>query len=194
MSKLYFRYGAMNSSKSANLLMVAHNYEEQGKKVIIFKPSLDTRSGESLVKSRVGIEHICKDICKDFNFYEYMKDAQDIDCVLVDESQFCTKEQIKQLTQVADKLNIPVLCYGLKNTYIDGELFEGSAALLYYADSIEEIKTVCQYCNRKAIMNLYLINGQPIYQGNKVQIGDVKGEEKYVSVCREHYFNTPKIK
>ena len=199
MAKLYFRYGAMNCSKTANALMVIHNYEEQGKKVLVFKPSIDIRSANEKIESRIGISHDCIDIDKDFNTFEYLNDQlymynEKISCIIVDESQFLTKYQVLQLSQVVDYFNIPVICYGLKNSYVDGELFCGSRALLYYADTIEEIKNVCTYCNKKATMNLRILNGKPIYDGNTVNCGDTKeSEDYYVPVCRKHYYK-PEIK
>lgn len=190
MSKIYFRHGCMNSSKTANLLMVAHNYESQGKIIIIFKPSIDTRSSKGYIESRVGIRHTCVDMDKDFNIHQYIMDnIQPYSAILIDESQFLTKQQVFQLIQIADRYNIPIICYGLKNSYVSGEIFEGSQALLYYADSIEEIKTVCEYCNKKATMHLRILNGEPIYSGNAIKCGDIEGEnDYYISTCREHYF------
>ena len=195
-SKLYYRYSVMNSSKTANLIMVAHNYEEQGKKVLIFKPSLDTRSSVGKVESRVGISHDCIDIDKDFNIFKYIDNLpaseKDISCILLDECNFITKKQAKELATICDYCNIPVIAYGLKNSYIDGELFEGSSALLYYADKIEEIKNVCVFCNSKATQNLRVLNGKPIYDGEVINCGDTKeGEDYYIPVCRKHYFKPP---
>jgi len=149
MAKLYFRYGAMNSGKTANLLMVAHNYINQNKKVVILKPDKDTRWGmESEVMSRAIVGTLPATLVSDDqNLEELIKDRldkEDLSAILVEEAQFLTKEQVKQLTSVVDTLNIPVLCYGLRCSYIDGALFEGSAALMYWADTIEEIKNVCQ--------------------------------------------------
>lgn len=193
MAKLFFKYGAMDSSKTANLLMTVHNYESQEADVLIFKPIDDTRSSRGMVESRVGLSHSCIDILKTDNLKNiYIKESKkniNIQAILIDESQFLTKQQVKQLCNIVDDFNIPVICFGLKNSYIDGELFEGSAALLYYAEKLEEIKNVC-YCGKKATMNLRILNGKPIYNGDIVNCGDTKtGDDYYTSVCRKHYYN-----
>lgn len=192
MAQLYFRYGTMNSGKTLQLLAVAHNYEEQNKPVLIFKPTTDTRSVKGKIESRVGINHEAIEINKESNLFQIVyKLTSNInyECILVDEAQFLTKPQVKDLADIVDLLEIPVIAYGLKNSYVDGELFEGSQALLYYADKIEEIKTVCTFCNKKATMNLRIVNGKPIYEGNSIHVGDVKnGEDYYIPVCRNHYF------
>lgn len=192
MAQLYYYYGAMQSSKSASLLMVAHNYESQGKKVLLFTPDVDDRSGVGVIASRVGIDKKAHALSKDEDVFEIVKEkvsegnSDKVHCVLVDESQFLTREHVVQLTLVVDKLNIPVMCYGLKNDF-KNNLFEGSEALLIYADKIIEIKTICgkESCGKKATANLRLSDGKPIYEGNQIQIGD----EVYLPVCREHYYN-----
>lgn len=192
MSKIYFRYGTLNSAKTANLLMVVHNYESQGKTVLIFKPKTDTRSKPNVIESRIGLSHSCIDIDEDFNIYDYVKRLPmniKVDCICCEEVQFMTKQNIKELVKIADELEIPILAYGLKNTYIADKLFPAVELLLYYADSIEEVKNVC-YCGRKATQNLRIVNGNPVYDGDTVQVGDVKeGDSYYMSVCRKHYFN-----
>lgn len=180
MSKIYFRYGAMGASKTANCIMVAYNYMERGQNVLIFKSNLDTRSGSLILKSRAKLEIHCVDIDEKFDFRE--ADLSNIHCVLIDEAQFLTNRQVVQLTEVADKMRIPVICYGLRTDF-RGEFFEGSAALMRLADSIEEIKTVC-WCGRKAIMNARILNGNVVYLGDQIQIG---GNESYVSLCRRHW-------
>ena len=192
MAQLYYYYGAMQSSKSASLLMVAHNYESQGKKVLLFTPDVDDRSGVGVIASRVGIDKKAHALSKDEDVFEIVKEkinennSDKIHCVLVDESQFLTREHVVQLTLVVDKLNIPVMCYGLKNDF-QNNLFEGSETLLIHADKIIEIKTICakENCGKKAIMNLRLSDGKPVYEGIQIQIGD----EEYLPVCREHYYN-----
>lgn len=190
MAQLFFRYGAMNSSKSASLLMVKHNYEENGKNVLLLTSALDNRDGVGRVSSRVGISSDAVALSEYSNIFHALYTRPNInnvnyDCVLVDECQFLTSQQVKQLSDVVDEKNIPVICYGLKNDF-QNNLFEGSKALLTYADKIEEIKTLCTYCKRKAIMNLRLNNGKPVYDGEQVQIG---GNESYKPVCRKHYRN-----
>lgn len=188
MAKLYFNYGAMQSSKSANLLMVAHNYESQGKEVLLLTPAIDDRRDVGVIHSRVGIESYAYAIFKEDNLLdivnEDLKEGMEINCILVDESQFLTREHVIQLSEIADYFNIPVMCYGLKNDF-QNRLFEGSEALLLYADKIQEIKTICakDRCGKKAIMNLRLNDGTPVYDGEQIQIGD----EEYVPVCRKHY-------
>lgn len=188
MAKLYFNYGAMQSSKSANLLMVAHNYESQGKEVLLLTPAIDDRRDVGVIHSRVGIESYAYAIFKEDNLLdivnEDLKEGMEIHCILVDESQFLTREHVIQLSEIADYFNIPVMCYGLKNDF-QNRLFEGSEALLLYADKIQEIKTICakERCGKKAIMNLRLNDGTPVYDGEQIQIGD----EEYVPVCRKHY-------
>lgn len=196
MAKLYFRHGAMDSSKSANLLMAAYNYKKQGKTALILKPSIDSRSQKGFVESRIGVREECIDFAPDENILEVVKDElskKRPDCILVDECQFLTKEQVLQLVQIVDNMDIPVLCYGLKNSFIPGKLFEGSEALLYYAESIEEIKTVCTFCDKKATMNLRVVGGKPVYDGKEITVGDTDNncEEYYIPVCRKHYISPP---
>ena len=200
MAKLYFRYGAMNSGKTANLLMVADNYVNQEKNVIILKPDKDTRwdmaaevKSRAIVTSQPAI--LVGDTQNLLEFIEAQLDVKEIAAILVEEAQFLTGAQVRQLAIVVDSLNIPVLCYGLRCSYLDGKLFEGSAALMYWADTIEEIKNVCQYCTSKATKNLLRINGVPQYSGDFVVMGDVGGESDIVftPVCRKHYLNPPWI-
>jgi len=190
----------MNSGKTANLLMVADNYVNQGKNVIILKPDKDTRWNMAAeVKSRAIVSSQPAILVNDNqNLLEFTKEqlnVQEIAAILVEEAQFLTGEQVKQLAIVVDMMNIPVLCYGLRCSYLDGRLFEGSAALLYWADTIEEIKNVCQYCTSKATKNLLRINGIPKYSGDFVVMGDVGGESEIVftPVCRRHYLNPPEV-
>lgn len=190
MAQLYYRYGSMGSGKSIDILKVKHNYEETGKKVALLTSALDTRSGVGVVSSRIGLsspaipikegDNILKEISKWMGTTNLI-----IDCVLVDEAQFLTTDHVRQLADIVDLTGTPVICYGLKNDF-QNRLFEGTVALLIYADKIEEIKTICAYCDRKATMNLRLDNGNPVYNGAQVQIG---GDESYVPVCRRHYNN-----
>jgi len=147
-AQLFFRYGAMNSGKTIEILKVAHNYEEQGKRVIIMTSGLDTRDGVGQVASRIGLKRTAHPIYKDMNLYDEIQrlDAQ-ADCVLIDEAQFMTKDHVFQLAKVVDELHIPVMTFGLKNDFRN-ELFEGSKYLLLYADKIEEMKTICWFCSK----------------------------------------------
>ena len=177
MAKLYFRYGAMGSSKTANAIMVRFNYLERGQKCIILKPRLETRDGENTVASRSGLKAEC--------YYIEDLDALDLsglDCVIVDEAQFLTKAQVEKLTRIVDEMDIPVIAYGLRADF-KGELFEGSTWLLAWADSIEEVKTVC-WCGRKATYNARLLDGKVIKTGEQIVLG---GNESYVALCRKHW-------
>lgn len=185
MSKLYFRYGTVSCAKTANLLLVAHNYRQQGKKVLLVKPSIDSRKGKDVIYSRSGLQKNA-DIVLDEKQNLLQIDIKDTDCLLCDESQFFTKEQIKQLRYIATYKNIPVICYGLRTDY-KGELFPGSYTLLCVADSIEEIKTTCAFCNKKSIMNLKLSNGNPTSSGTNEP--DLGFEDKYLPTCYMHYFS-----
>ena len=197
MSKLYFRFGTMCSSKSLNLLATAHNYESQGKKVLLLKPSLDIRSESGFIESRTGLSAECIDIDRTSDILSIFLILKHVNnekyhCILVDEAQFLTTYQVKQLARIVDEFDTPIICWGLKNSFIDSELFEGSQALLYYAEKIEEIKTICfcEGCNSKATMNLRVLNGKPIYDGEIVNCGDTKPtDDYYIPVCRKHYFN-----
>ncbi|RXT08696.1 thymidine kinase [Ammoniphilus sp. CFH 90114] len=188
MAQLYFRYGAMNASKSIQLLTVAHNYEQSGKRVLVFTPAIDDRYGVGKVASRVGISRVAIAIHEDTDLYAITSSQQELPhCVLVDEGQFLSAAHVVQLTHIVDKLNIPVIVYGLLKDF-KNQLFEGSRAILCEADKIEEIKTVCVYCNKKATHILKYKEGQPVYSGETIEIG---GEETYSSVCRKHYYHPP---
>ena len=190
MAQLFFKYGAMNSGKSIDILKVAHNYEEQGKPVVLMTSGVDDRSGRGIIAIRIGLERKVKPIMDDTNIYDYVnKMDRKIYCVLIDEAQFLKKEHVLQLIKIVDELNIPVMAFGLKNDFRN-ELFEGSKYLLIYADKIEEMKTICWFCPHKATMNLRIHNGKPVYEGEQVQIG---GNESYYPVCRKHYFH-PQLK
>ena len=189
MSKLYFRYGAMNSGKSTHLMQVAHNYEERGMRVILIKPSTDKKGGDKLV-SRLGVERKVDILCeKKMDIYEEIKKWQEvkfkIDCILVDEVQFMTKEQVDQLFKIAVVLDIPVICYGLRTDFMM-EGFEGSTRLLLLAHSIEEMKTICK-CGRKAILNGRKINDEFDFEGEQVAIDNIDNVQ-YESLCGHCYF------
>ncbi|MBR3929411.1 MAG: thymidine kinase [Clostridia bacterium] len=179
MAKLYFRYGAMGSSKTANAIMVQYNYMERGQKALMLKPRLDTRDGERVVGSRSGLKAEC-------SFVEELDeiDVKDYDCIIVDEAQFLKKQQVEKLVWIADEMNVPVICYGLRADF-QGNLFEGSMWLMAWADAIEEIKTVC-WCGRKATMNARISNGRVVKKGEQIMLG---GNESYVALCRRHWAN-----
>ena len=188
LAQLFFKYGAMNTGKSIDILKVAHNYEEQGKPVELLTSGVDTRAGRGVIASRIGLKRRVTPVMKDTNVYKLVKDVladHKIYCVLIDEAQFLTKEHVLQLTKIVDELGVPVMTFGLKNDFRN-ELFEGSKYLLIYADKIEEMKTICWFCPHKATMNLRIHNGKPVYEGDQVQIG---GNESYYPVCRKHYFH-----
>lgn len=190
MAQLFFKYGAMNSGKTIEILKVAHNYEEQNKPVVLMTSGLDTRDGVGMISSRIGLKRAAVPIFETTNVFEFIKQLEYTPyCILVDEAQFLQKQHVLEFAQVVDELNIPVMAFGLKNDFRN-ELFEGSKYLLLYADKIEELKTICWFCHKKATMNLHYIDGRPIYEGDQVQIG---GNEAYYPVCRKHYLH-PKIK
>ena len=167
MAKLYYRYGAMGSSKTANAIMVQYNYMERGQKVLMLKP----------VKSRCGLETECRFV-EDIT----LDDAREYDCIIVDEAQFITKERVQLLVRIVDELNIPVICYGLRTDFQEN-FFEGSMWLMAWADSIEEVKTIC-WCGRKAICNARVVDGKVIKEGDQILLG---GSSQYVSLCRKHF-------
>ncbi len=188
MAQLYFRYGAMNASKSIQLLTVAHNYEQSGKKVIVLTPAIDDRYGVGKVASRVGISRDAIPIHFETDIFRIVEEQESRpDCVLIDEGQFLGPHHVSQIANIVDLLQIPVIVYGLLKNF-KNELFEGSQHLLCEADKIEEIKTVCVYCNKKATHILKFKDGEPVYTGQTIEIG---GEETYSSVCRRHYYNPP---
>jgi len=186
MAKLYFYYSAMNAGKSTLLLQSSYNYRERGMHTLVFTPALDTRAGPGRVKSRIGLEAEAIAFDAADNLFERIRAEHattPVSCALVDEAQFLSETQVRQLTDVTDGLNIPVLCYGLRTDF-QGNLFEGSRCLLAWADDLCEIKTIC-HCGRKATMVLRLdANGQAVREGAQVEIG---GNERYVSVCRRHH-------
>jgi len=186
MAQLYFYYSAMNAGKSTLLLQSAHNYAEQGMNTLLFTADIDNRFGEGKIQSRIGLSKPAKLFEKKTNFRttieEYIKQTT-IACVLVDEAQFLSREQVDQLARVVDELNIPVLCFGIRTDF-QAESFNGSARLLAIADKLTELKTICN-CGRKATMTVRLDDdGNVISEGEQVQIG---GNERYESKCRKHY-------
>lgn len=182
MAKLYFRYGAMGSSKTANALMVRHNYAEKGQTAILLKPQKENRDGEKVIRSRIGLEAECmfvEDFLKEF---DKLINSKRIDAVIVDEAQFLTVEQVESLSDIVDFCDIPVICYGLRTDFT-GHFFDGSRRLMELADIIEEVPTVC-WCGKRAQLNARIINGRMTREGEQFMLG---GNESYVSVCRRHY-------
>jgi len=176
--KLYFRYGAMNSSKTANLLMVAYNYRQHGKKVLIIKPEIDSRFDSKTIKSRSGLECNADYILEKDDLTLKNIIIKDISAILVDEAQFLSKEQVNSLRELT--IFVPVICYGLRTDY-KTNLFEGSKRLLEIADTIEEIKTICNFCTKKAIVNMKYIDNKIIKDGtDEIELGT---EDKYLGVC-----------
>ena len=193
MSKLFFRYGAMNSGKSTALMQVAHNYEERGMRVLLIKPSVDTK-GEDRVVSRLGVTRRV-DICVGPEMDIFAAIGKDIEkngplaCLLVDESQFLKREQADQLLHITVELNVPVICYGLRTDF-NTNGFEGSTRLLEIAHHVEEMKTICA-CGRKAIFNGRKIGGQYVFEGAQVAI-DMENDVEYQSLCAHCYFDEKK--
>lgn len=186
MAKLYFYYSTMNAGKSTTLLQSSYNYRERNMNTLVYTAAIDDRFGAGKVTSRIGISQEANLFGGDTDLFEEIRlqqEKQPLHCILVDEAQFLTKAQVYQLTDVVDKLHIPVLCYGLRTDF-QAELFEGSKYLLAWADQLEELKTIC-YCGRKANFVLRLNeNGEVIKEGAQIQIG---GNDSYLSVCRLHY-------
>ena len=184
MAKLYFYYAAMNAGKSTTLLQSAHNYEERGLNVLLFTPKLDDRYGVGKITSRIGLEREAQIFDRETDLLEQVfkvHHEKALDCILVDEAQFCTQAQVLQLTLICDKLKIPVLAYGLRTDF-QGEPFEGSRYLLAWAEELVEIKTVCS-SGKKATMNARLdSDGQRIWEGAQVDIG-----HHYLAMSRREF-------
>ena len=186
MAKLYFYYSAMNAGKSTVLLQSAHNYKERGMAPLLFTAAIDNRMATGKIASRIGIAADAQVFKPDTNLLIEIKDAAEaskIDCILIDEAQFLTEEQVYGLSEVVDKLRIPVLAFGIRTDF-KGQLFEGSKALLAWSDKLIELKTVC-HCGKKATMVIRIDGeGNPLREGEQVEIG---GNSRYVSVCRKHF-------
>jgi thymidine kinase len=186
MAKLYFYYSSMNAGKSTNLLQSSYNYRERGMNTLVLAPLLDDRYGAGRVTSRIGIESEATTFRTDTNLFNVVEEAradEPLHCVLIDEAQFLTRDQVFQLSEVTDDLNIPVLAYGLRTDF-QGEPFEGSKYLLSWADNLKELKAIC-HCGTKAIMVLRMDeNGNAVTEGSQVEIG---GNDRYVSMCRKHF-------
>ncbi len=191
MAKLFFRYSAMNAGKSTSLLQIAYNYEEQGQKVLLFTARIDDRSGLGVIASRLGLQRQAATFDTDTDFWALLSGpqrgsgAQPIACVLIDESQFLTPAQVRQLHRLANTVGLPVICFGLRSDFM-GQPFPGSAHLLTLADDIEEIKTICA-CGRKATMNIRTSDsGERVREGEQVEIG---GNKRYQQVCARCFYS-----
>lgn len=186
MAKFYFYYSSMNAGKSTSLLQSSYNYKERGLNTLVMAPELDNRYGVGKVTSRIGLESDATTFKPEVDLYELIlqeHQRKTLNCILIDEAQFLTKEQVFQLGEVTDRLKIPVLAYGLRTDF-QGEPFEGSKYLLAWADNLKELKAIC-HCGGKATMVVRLDeNGSPIREGTQVQIG---GNDSYISMCRKHF-------
>lgn len=188
MAKVYFRYAAMNAGKSTQILQVRHNYHERHQKTLLLKPSVDDREGRPVVRARVGLEaEVDALVFPGTDIRQLVRSrcsagAPAPDCILVDEAQFLSPDQVDQLCDMADFEGIPVMCFGLRSDF-RGQLFPGSARLMALADNIEELKTIC-WCGRKATANARLLDGRITLDGPQVLIG---GNESYISLCRKHW-------
>ena len=186
MAKMYFYYSSMNAGKSTALLQSSYNYRERGMNTLVMAPALDDRYGAGKVTSRIGLETEATTFRPEQDLLDIVKsklDESPLHCVLIDEAQFLTKEQVFQLGDVSDKLNIPVLAYGLRTDF-QGEPFEGSKYLLAWSDNLKELKAIC-HCGSKAIMVVRMDErGETIREGSQIEIG---GNDRYVSMCRKHF-------
>ncbi|MBL0941597.1 MAG: thymidine kinase [Alphaproteobacteria bacterium] len=188
MAKLHFYYSAMNAGKTTTLLQSSYNYHERGMNTMLFKPSLDNRSDVDKISSRIGLMANAIQFDDKFDFYTYVsyklhQEQFKIQCILIDEAQFLSKDQVQQLVRIVNEYNIAVLTYGLRTDF-RGEPFEGSQYLLAWAEELVEIKTIC-YCGRKATMNMRIDkDGKSVREGNQVEIG---GNERYIATCRKHF-------
>ena len=189
MAKLYFRYSAMNAGKSTALLQAAHNYEEHGRRVRLYTAALDDRYGVGYVTSRLGPRRGALTFDGDTNFAADLEHESDLSCVLVDEAQFLSDAQVRQLHRIAHVGNVPVLCYGIRSDF-RGNAFPGAAAMLTLADSIEELKTICP-CGKKATMNVRIDeSGNRITEGEQIAI---EGETRYVQLCGRCFYERDRI-
>ncbi|HDX9663297.1 TPA: thymidine kinase [Bacillus cereus] len=197
MTKVYFRYGCMESAKTTRLLTDSHEYKQRGEFPLLLKPVVDTRSSKGMIESRTGLSAPCIDIDERFNIQRYVYNLLDsgceVACIFVDEAQFLTTAHIVQLRMVADLFQIPVICYGLKTNFM-GVMFDGSRALFEHANRFEEIKTICREegCKSKAIYNVRFLDGEPMFEGESIVIGDTKQEKNkyyYIPKCSKHFFN-----
>lgn len=179
MAKLYFKYGAMGSSKTANALITKFNYEERGMKVWLIKPSVDTRDGADMIRSRIGLEQRASVITPEMDIVKEFASHSDANVIIADECQFFTVDQINGLRQIVDELDVPVLCFGLRTDFLT-HTFNGSHRLFEIADSISEIKTICS-CGKKAVVNARIDpQGRVVTEGGQILLG---GNDSYVAMC-----------
>ena len=184
MAKLFFRYSAMNAGKSTALLQIAYNYEEQGQRILLYTAAIDDRSGAGCIASRLGLQRQARVFDANTDFFAMLNAEVHLACVLIDEAQFLSGEQARQLHRLANVRNLPVICFGLRSDF-QGNAFPGSAQLLTLADDIEEIKTICA-CGRKATMNIRMDdNGRRVHAGEQVEIG---GNNRYQQVCARCFY------
>lgn len=176
MAKISFRYGAVGSSKTANALMTRYNYFERGKSVILLKPKLENRDGATIIKSRVGLAAECEYV------EDYLENIRQCDCIIIDEAQFMTPEQVNKFVEIADNLDITIIMYGLKNDF-QGHLFDGSKRIIEVADELIKIPTVC-WCGKDADFTTRVLNGKVTKTGPLILLG---GNESYTALCRKHY-------
>lgn len=187
MAKLYFNFSAMNAGKSTILLQSSYNYYERGMHTLLLKPVIDDRDGQThLITSRIGLEAVADTFSEEDDLEAHIlkrHNEKAIDCVLLDEAQFLTRNQVWQLSQVSDDHRIPIMCYGLRTDF-KGSLFPGSAALLALADDIREIRTLC-WCGKKATMNMRVTEGgEAVTEGEQIEVG---GNDRYITLCRKHW-------
>lgn len=184
MARLWYRYAAMNAGKTSSLLQVAHNYEENGEQVLLLTSALDDRDGSGIISSRIGLKREAETYNRTTDFAERLKDV-DVACVLIEEAQFLTPDQVRQLHRWVHTRNIPVMCFGLRSDFL-GNAFPGAATLLTLADNIEEIRTACR-CGKKATMNIRIDeNGERVKEGDQVLIG---GNSRYRQVCARCFYS-----
>ncbi len=184
MAKLYFRYGVVSSAKTMNLLAVAHNYQVQGKRVLLFKPDFDTRFGENKIRSRTGLETNADLLLRADTIIDRNR-CEGVACILVDEVQFLAPQIIDQLREITVDLGVPVICYGLRSDF-RGHLFPATQRLFELADTLEEIKTTCYYCNKKALMNLKQVDGKATVEGPSSEL-NAANSELYFPTCYRCY-------
>ena len=184
MAKLYFKYGAMGSSKTAQVLITKFNYEERGMRVWLIKPATDKRDGDSVIKSRIGLFSECDSIDKNTDIFDlFQKEHSDSDVIIADECQFFTSKQIDEMRSIANLLSVPVLCFGLRTDFLT-HLFQGSKRLFEVADSISEIKTMCE-CGAKATVSARIgTDGKIVTEGRQIFLG---GNDRYIAMCHKCY-------